>query len=56
MNAWQFIAAVTVVCAGLSGILWAVARTAPEGFEDADGFHYGRPDDDIEAHHHFWGE
>lgn len=24
--------------------VWLMAETAPEGWEDADGFHYGKPD------------
>lgn len=49
MSSWELIAAIAVVCAGISAILWVVAENAPEGYQDESGFHYGEPDDTDDA-------
>ena len=44
MNAYVICAGVTLVCAALSALVYA-AFTAPNGYEDETGFHFG--DDDL---------
>ena len=29
--------------------MWWLFASAPEGFEDSDGFHYGRKSDDLDS-------
>jgi hypothetical protein len=45
---WCFIA--TLLCISLVSIaiLYLFVKDAPEGYEDDNGFHYGRPEDDKE--------
>ncbi len=40
---WTFIAAGLVLCVTVVAYL---IYTAPEGYEDQRGFHYGKPDDE----------
>ena len=44
MSAYAICAGVTFVCACLSIMLY-LAMTAPRGFEDEHGFHFGGDDD-----------
>jgi hypothetical protein len=40
---WTFIVAVLILCVAMVAYL---IHTAPEGYEDERGFHYGKPDDE----------
>lgn len=37
---WLFIAIVSVL------LIWSFISSAPEGYEDERGFHFGKPEDD----------
>ena len=38
------VAIIALVCAALAFMVWAFV-TAPIGWEDSDGFHFGEPDE-----------
>jgi hypothetical protein len=40
---WTFIGIVSMLCVLVVAYL---IYTAPEGYEDEDGFHYGKPNDE----------
>ena len=46
MTAWEFILATVAFIAVCLGYLAYLAATAPEGFEDSEGWYPGTPDDE----------
>lgn len=42
LEGWLIVTAVSVV------VLYFLVKNAPEGYEDDEGFHYGKPDDVVE--------